>query len=234
MALRRPLRRFDIVPREQEDDYILSLLRAVNLDESYFDRLPRELSGGEKQRIAIARAFAGEPELVLCDEPVSSLDVSVQAAVINLLRDLQQEREVALLFITHDLNVVRYISDEVAVIYLGRICEVGPTDAIFNPPYHPYTEALMSAIPTIDPDAKAQPIRLEGSVPSPANPPPGCRFHTRCPRKLGRICEAQQPPARDAGNGHQIYCHISLEQLAWYFDNVGDWGRAEQHAAHDD
>jgi peptide/nickel transport system ATP-binding protein len=226
-ALRRPLRRFGVVPPEQEDDYILSLLRAVNLDESYLDRLPRELSGGEKQRVAIARAFAGEPELVLCDEPVSSLDVSVQAAVINLLGNLQQEREVALIFITHDLNVVRYISDEVAVIYLGRICEIGPTDAIFNPPYHPYTEALMSAIPTIDPDVKTQPIRLEGSVPSPVNPPSGCRFHTRCPRKIDVLCEMQQPPARDAGNGHQIYCHISLEELMWYFDNIGGWGRME-------
>ncbi|MCZ7543533.1 MAG: ABC transporter ATP-binding protein [Anaerolineae bacterium] len=150
---------------------------------------------------------------MLCDEPISSLDVSVQAAVINLLRKLQHERDVSLIFIAHDLNVVRYISDEVAVIYLGRICEIGPTEAIFSPPYHPYTEALMSAIPVIDPDVDITPIRLSGTVPSPAKPPAGCRFHTRCPRKVGPICEAEDPPARETGEGHTIYCHIPLDEL---------------------
>ena len=212
-VLTRPLRCFRVVPREQEREYIISLLQAVNLDETYLDRRPRQLSGGEKQRVAIARAFAGGPQLVLCDEPISSLDVSVQAAVLNLLQRLQQERAVALVFISHDLNVVRYLSDDVVVIYLGKICEIGPTEAIFNPPYHPYTEALVSAIPVISPEADSSPIRLEGSVPSPANPPTGCRFHTRCPRKVGPICETDDPPAQDAGGGHRIYCHIPLAEL---------------------
>jgi peptide/nickel transport system ATP-binding protein len=212
-ALRRPLRCFKIVPREQERETIISLLQAVNLDESYLERRPRQLSGGEKQRVAIARAFAGGPQLVLCDEPISSLDVSVQAAVLNLLQKLQSERKVALLFISHDLNVVRYLSHEVAVVYLGKVCEIGPTEAIFNPPFHPYTEALVSAIPVINATEETQAIRLDGSVPSPANPPSGCRFHTRCPRKIGAICETQEPPAQQVSEGHTIYCHIPLEEL---------------------
>lgn len=213
MTLSRPLRRFQVVPPEQEEAQMIELLRAVNLDEGYLDRLPRELSGGEKQRVAIARAFAGKPELVLCDEPISSLDVSVQAAVINLLRGLQRERNVALIFIAHDLNMVRYISDTVAVIYLGRICEIGPTESIFSAPSHPYTEALISAIPVINPGAEVNAIRLEGNVPGLANPPSGCRFHTRCPRKIGAICENDLPPAQISGEGHKIFCHIPLEQL---------------------
>ncbi len=212
-TLTRPLRTFKVVPRAQERETIISLLRAVNLDETYLDRLPKQLSGGEKQRVAIARAFAGGPQMVICDEPISSLDVSVQAAVLNLLQRLQRARAVALVFIAHDLNVVRYLSDEIAVIYLGKIAEIGPTEAIFNPPYHPYTEALVSAIPTLDPDSATPPIRLEGVVPSPANPPSGCRFHTRCPRKLGAICETQEPPGQQAGGGHTIYCHIPLGEL---------------------
>jgi peptide/nickel transport system ATP-binding protein len=212
-TLSRPLRRFQVVPPAQEEAHMIELLRAVNLDEEYLDRLPHELSGGEKQRVAIARAFAGEPELVLCDEPISSLDVSVQAAVINLLRQLQRKHNVALIFIAHDLNMVRYVSDTVAVIYLGRICEIGPTENIFNPPSHPYTEALISAIPVINPDVEVNAIRLEGTVPSPANPPQGCRFHTRCPRKVGPICETDVPPLRTTGDGHTIVCHIPLDEL---------------------
>ena len=213
-TLSRPLRLFKTVPPGQtEDAYIIQLLRDVNLDESYLDRHPKQLSGGEKQRVAIARAFAGDPRMVRCDEPISSLDVSVQAAVLNLLHRLQTEYQVALLFISHDLNVVRYLSDDVMVIYLGRVCEIGPTEAIFNAPNHPYTEALVSAIPQIKPDASAHPIRLRGTVPSPANPPSGCRFHTRCPRKIGSICETQEPPARAAGDKHTIYCHIPLDEL---------------------
>jgi peptide/nickel transport system ATP-binding protein len=212
-TLRRPLKLFKIVPKEQEEETIIDLLRAVNLDETYLDRHPRQLSGGEKQRVAIARAFAGNPQLVLCDEPISSLDVSVQAAVLNLLQRLQREREVALLFISHDLNVVRYLSDEVAVIYLGRICEIGPTEAIFNPPYHPYTEALVSAIPEVA-AAEKHAIRLQGTVPNPSNPPTGCRFHTRCPRKVGAVCEQHEPPAQTQSDGHTIYCHIPLAELA--------------------
>jgi peptide/nickel transport system ATP-binding protein len=210
-TLRRPLRLFRVVPPEQEEETMIELLRSVNLDETYLDRLPKHLSGGEKQRIAIARAFAGGPQLVICDEPISALDVSVQAAVLNLLQRLQSERLVALVFISHDLNAVRYLSDTVAVVYLGRIAEIGTTEAIFNPPYHPYTEALVSTIPQID--TETTPILLSGTVPSPANPPSGCRFHTRCPRKIGAICETQEPPAHDAGDGHTIYCHIPLEEL---------------------
>jgi peptide/nickel transport system ATP-binding protein len=212
-TLRRPLRLFKVVPPDKEEEAMIGLLRSVNLDETYLDRLPKHLSGGEKQRVAIARAFAGGPQLVVCDEPISALDVSVQAAVLNLLQRLQAERHVALVFISHDLNAVRYLSDTVAVIYLGRIAEIGKTEAIFSPPYHPYTEALVSAIPDIDPNAQTTPIRLSGTVPSPANPPSGCRFHTRCPRKVGLICETQEPPARDAGDGHTIFCHIPLEEL---------------------
>lgn len=212
-TLSRPIRLFKVVPPEKENEHIIELLRAVNLDESYLDRLPRQLSGGEKQRVAIARAIAGGPQVVLCDEPISALDVSVQAAVLNLLRELQHQRRVALLFISHDLNVVRYLSDQVVVIYLGQICESGPTEAIFTPPYHPYTEALVSAIPSLDPEQETNAIRLEGSVPSPANPPSSCRFHTRCPRKVGTICETHVPPVQEAGDGHQIHCHIPLSEL---------------------
>lgn len=220
-SLQRPLKLFKVVPPEQEEEHLIGLLKSVNLDESYLDRRPKQLSGGEKQRVAIARAFAGNPQLVLCDEPISSLDVSVQAAVLNLLQRLQRERKVALLFISHDLNVVRYLCDEVAVVYLGRICEIGAAEAIFNPPYHPYTEALVSAIATID-QTETKAIRLQGTVPSPANPPTGCRFHTRCPRKIGAICETHEPPARISEAGHTIYCHIPLEELtAMQTENVG-------------
>ncbi len=210
--LARPLRCFQVVPRDQEHQRIIELLHMVNLDERYLKRKPRQLSGGEKQRVAIARAFAGNPLLVVCDEPISSLDVSVQAAVINLLQALQKEHKVALLFIAHDLNMVRYLSDEIMVLYLGKICEIGPADRVFTIPYHPYTEALVSAIPEVTVGAERQPIRLQGSVPSPANPPTGCRFHTRCPRKLGRICETETPPGNIV-DGKTIYCHILPDDL---------------------
>jgi peptide/nickel transport system ATP-binding protein len=183
------------------------------LDERYYYRLPRQLSGGEKQRVGIARAFAGHPELVLCDEPVSSLDVSVQAAVLNLLLEIQQEFGTTMVFIAHDLSIVRYFSDYVAVMYLGKFCEIGPAEAIYAPPYHPYTEALLAAVPIPDPTVEQKDIRLSGAVPSALNPPSGCRFHTRCPRKIGEICETEVPPWQDAGNGHRIFCHIPLEEL---------------------
>jgi len=216
--IERPLRRFGTVPPEQIRDEVIRLLRAVKLDEHYYDRLPRQLSGGEKQRIGIARALAGRPDLVLCDEPVSALDVSVQAAVVNLLLEIQQEFETTMMFIAHDLSVVRFFSDYIAVMYLGQIVEIGPAEAIYAPPYHPYTESLLSAVPIPDPMAEQKRIRLEGSVPSPLNPPSGCRFHTRCPRRNllpdgGKICETETPPWRDAGDGHRIFCHIPLETL---------------------
>jgi peptide/nickel transport system ATP-binding protein len=214
----RPLRRFKTVPQEQIRDEVVKLLRAVKLDEHYIDRLPRQLSGGEKQRVGIARALAGRPDLVLCDEPVSALDVSVQAAVVNLLLELQNEYNTTMMFIAHDLSVVRFISDFVAVMYLGQIAEIGPAEAIYAPPYHPYTEALLSAVPIPDPEAEQKHIRLSGDVPSPLNPPSGCRFHTRCPRREslpdgGKVCVEENPPWRDNGNGHRIACHIPLDEL---------------------
>ncbi len=209
----RPLRRFKSVPPNQVVDEVLRLLNAVKLDSTYYHRLPRQLSGGERQRVAIARAFAARPEMVLCDEPVSSLDVSVQAAVLNLLLEIQREYETTLLFITHDLGVVRFFSDAMAVMYLGKFCEVGPSEAVYAPPYHPYTEALLSAVPIPDPMAEQKHIRLSGTVPSALNPPSGCRFHTRCPRRLGEVCETEEPSWQDAGKGHRICCHIPLEEL---------------------
>jgi len=157
--------------------------------------------------------FCCSPELIICDEPTSSLDVSVQASVINLLVELQDRTRLSYLFISHDLNVVRYFSDYIAIIYLGKLCEYGRTEDIFDPPYHPYTEALLSAIPIADPRFEQKTVRLEGSVPSAINPPPGCRFHSRCPRKIGKICEVEQPPIIRMSDGHQIYCHIPLEEL---------------------
>ncbi|MDD2555954.1 MAG: ABC transporter ATP-binding protein [Syntrophaceticus sp.] len=212
-SVSRPLVLMGNLSKEEIQERVSELFRAVNLPEDYTNRLPHELSGGEKQRIAIARALASEPTMILCDEPLSSLDVSVQAALINLLIKLQDSSKISYLFISHDLAAVRYISDWVAVMYLGRICEVGSSEDVFMPPYHPYTEALLSAIPIPDPDVQQERIRLEGNVPSPINLPPGCRFHTRCPRKIGEICEAQEPPWQDVSDHHQICCHITLDEL---------------------
>jgi peptide/nickel transport system ATP-binding protein len=214
----RPLRRFKTVPAKQIPDEVNRLLNAVRLDGSYYRRLPRQLSGGEKQRVGIARAFASRPELVLCDEPVSALDVSVQAAVLNLLLEIQREHGTTMMFIAHDLSVVRFFSDYVAVMYLGHIVEAGPAEAIYAPPYHPYTEALLSAVPIPDPSAEQKHIRLEGTVPSALNPPRGCVFHTRCPRRDllpdgGKICKQEIPPWRYNTEDHRIYCHITLEDL---------------------
>jgi peptide/nickel transport system ATP-binding protein len=192
---------------------VIELLEAVRLTPEYARRYPSELSGGEKQRIAIARAFAANPALIVADEPTSSLDVSVQAVILNLLKDLRAQRGASYLLISHDLDVIGYMADWIAVMYLGEIVEEGVTDAVYNPPSHPYTEALLSAIPDPDPTAKRRDIRLEGDVPSARDIPSGCRFHTRCPRKLGAICEHEAPPWRDAGNGHSIRCHIPIDDL---------------------
>jgi peptide/nickel transport system ATP-binding protein len=217
----RPMARFGTVPRNQIRDEVVRLLEAVRLGENYYDRLPRQLSGGEKQRVGIARALASRPDLVLCDEPVSALDVSVQAALLNLLIDVQKEYGTTLIFIAHDLSVVRFFSDYVAVMYLGQIVEIGPADAIYAPPYHPYTEALLSAVPIPDPRAQQLRIRLEGTVPSAIDPPGGCRFHTRCPRRRllpdgGKICESELPPWQEVGDGHRIFCHIPVETLSTF------------------
>src|SRR5262249_52737051 len=184
----------------------------VRLRELTLTQKPVQLSGGLKQRVAIARAFAGEPKLVVCDEPTSALDVSVQAAILNLLVKLQADQRVAYLFISHDLGVVRYLADRIAVLYLGQLMELGPADIVFEGPHHPYTEALLSAVPTIDGGGR-DPIGLAGELPSAAEPPTGCVFHTRCPRKLGAICEEVEPPLVQAEHGHELRCHIPIEEL---------------------
>lgn len=214
----RPMERFGTVPKKEIRSEVIKLLRAMRLGENYYNRLPRQLSGGEKQRVGIARALASRPDLVLCDEPVSALDVSVQAALLNLLLEVQQEYKTTMIFIAHDLSVVRFFSDDVAVMYLGQIMEIGPAEAIYAPPYHPYTEALLSAVPIPDPTAKQKHIRLDGTVPSAISPPSGCRFHTRCPRRKllpdgGKVCEEEIPPWRELENGHRIFCHIPEETL---------------------
>ncbi|MCX8572681.1 ABC transporter ATP-binding protein [Aminobacter sp. MET-1] len=190
---------------------MLELLDLVKLPRAFAERMPRQLSGGQKQRIGVARAFAGNARVVVADEPVSALDVSVQAAVTELLMDIQRRSKTTMLFISHDLSVVRYIADRVVVMYLGHIVEQGTTDQIFSPPYHPYTEALLSAIPIADTSVVKKHIVLEGDIPSAMNPPSGCPFQTRCRYKSqvpGNLCETQVPPVRELGSGHQIKCHL--------------------------
>lgn len=196
--------------RNEREERTKNLLAEVRMGMQYYNSKPRQLSGGLKQRVAIARAFAGSPTLVVCDEPTSALDVSVQAAIINLLSELQVEENVAYLFISHDLNVVRYIADRVAVMYLGRLMEVGTSDRVFSGPNHPYTEALLSASPDLADDKR---IRLEGEIPEPSNPPSGCVFQTRCPRKIGEICETVEPELEEAEPGWFKRCHIPVEEL---------------------
>lgn len=213
-AIQRPMIRLKTMSEEEAVKKTFDLLEAVNLPASYYNRMPAELSGGEKQRVAIARAFAANPSVVLLDEPLSALDVSVQASLMNLLFELQARHTTTYLFISHDLATVQHLSDWIAVIYLGRIVETGKSAGVFAPPYHPYTEALLSAIPVADPNVKQQHIRLEGSVPSAIDIPDGCPFHTRCPRTLGSICETELPPWQSAEDGHTMWCHIPIEELA--------------------
>ena len=212
-SLRRPLRRLLGFSRAEADQRVIELLDLVRLPQEYLKRLPSQLSGGEKQRVAVARAFASHPELLLADEAVSALDVSVQAAILNLLAELQLEQTSAMLFIAHDIAVVAYLADRIAVMYLGQIMQLGDADSIFSPPYHPYTEALLSAVPAPDPTVKKQRIRLEGEIPSAIDPPSGCAFHTRCPRYLGDICKDEVPPMRETPDGKQILCHIPVDEL---------------------
>ncbi|MCY4539989.1 MAG: ABC transporter ATP-binding protein [Chloroflexi bacterium] len=218
-ALRRPLVKLRGMTPAGAEAEVVQLLRRVNLREDYADRFPDELSGGEKQRVVIARAFASDPDLIICDEPVSALDVSVQSAVLNLLARLQEAQGTAYLFISHDLAVVGYLSDVIAVMYLGQLFEVGAARDLFEPPYHPYTEALVSAIPVADPEHRAERVLLHDVLPSAQSLPSGCRFHTRCPRKLGAVCEEEAPPWREAEAGHAIRCHIPLAELSALQDN---------------
>jgi peptide/nickel transport system ATP-binding protein len=195
---------------------MLELLDLVKLPRAFAERMPRQLSGGQKQRVGIARAFAGGAKVVVADEPVSALDVSVQAAVTDLLMDIQRENKTTLLFISHDLSIVRYLSDRVMVMYLGHVVEMGTTDQVFQPPYHPYTEALLSAVPIADTKVTRKRIVLEGDIPSAMNPPPGCPFQTRCRWKSqvpGGLCDTEMPPVQVLEGGHQIKCHLSAEVL---------------------
>lgn len=197
----------NIVPKSEYRDYVIDIMRKCGLQDFYFDRYPHEFSGGQRQRICIARALAVKPKFVVCDEPVSALDVSIQAQVINLLKDLQRDLGLTYLFISHDLSVVQHISDRVGVMYLGQFVEMGDEKDIFNNPMHPYTHALLSAVPVPDPHYKGNRIVLQGDIPSPANPPSGCKFHTRCSRCM-EVCKHVEPKFKDYGNGHMCACHL--------------------------
>jgi len=210
----RVIRKFGVESDAQKvHDRVMRLLDMVKLPRDFYHRRPRQLSGGQKQRVGVARAFAGNPAMVVADEPVSALDVSVQAAVTELLMEIQREHGTTMLFISHDLSVVRYLSDRIVVMYLGQIMEQGTTDEVFAPPYHPYTEALLSAVPIADTSIDKRKIVLEGNLPSVVNPPVGCPFHTRCHRKIGAICESTRPPVLVDSDTHRIACHIPLGQL---------------------
>ena len=201
------VREHKLVPKNELNDYIDKVMDDCGLQPFHKDRYPHEFSGGQRQRICIARALALNPEFVVCDEPVSALDVSIQAQIINLLRDLQEKRNLTYLFISHDLSVVEHISDTVGVMYLGNLVEYGETADIFKNPLHPYTKALFSAIPIPDPSVKMNRIVLEGSIPSPANPPEGCKFHTRCANCM-EICKHKVPEQKEIEPGHYVVCHL--------------------------
>ena len=213
------VREHAIVPPEEYDDYITRVMKACGLPEYYKSRYPHEFSGGQRQRICIARALALSPDFIVCDEPVSALDVSIQAQIINLLRQLQKDFGITYLFISHDLSVVEHISDTVGVMYLGTMVEYADTDKIFGEPLHPYTKALFSAIPIPDPDVKINRIILKGSLPSPANPPAGCKFHTRC-EKCMDVCRCAVPEWSEVEPGHWCACHL--------YNNPEQQARAEE------
>jgi peptide/nickel transport system ATP-binding protein len=200
-------REHGLVSKKDFREYVLGVMKMCGLQPHYFDRYPHEFSGGQRQRICIARALSVKPKLVICDEPVSALDVSIQAQIINLLKQLQKEMNLAYVFISHDLSVVKFISDKIGVMYLGAMMEFGTKEDIFRNPLHPYTKALFSAVPNPDPTAKMERIKLEGDIPSPVNPPKGCRFHTRCPYAK-EVCKHVPPQYHEVEPGHFAACHL--------------------------
>ena len=209
--LRRSVTKLTDLRGEAADRRVEEIAVAMRLSPRHLDMRPRQLSGGLKQRVAIARAFAGDPRLVVCDEPTSALDVSVQAAILNLLANLQAEDRTSYLFISHDIGVVRYLADRIAVMYVGRLVELAPTDELFSGPVHPYTEALMSAVPRVDGSVRDR-IPLTGEIPSPADPPPGCVFHTRCHRFIPGTCDVVEPPTIQITPRHSMACHLPVEE----------------------
>lgn len=202
----------NIVPKDEVVNYVLDIMKKCGLQPHYYDRYPHEFSGGQRQRICIARALAVKPDLVVCDEPVSALDVSIQAQIINLLKELQNKMGLTYLFISHDLSVVKYITDQILVMYLGNVMELGETNEIFNNPLHPYTKALFSAVPVPDPDVKMNRVILTGDIPSPANPPKGCKFHTRCSSCM-KVCGLKVPKYNEVFPNHSVACHLYDQEV---------------------
>lgn len=220
----------NIVPKEEVQSYTLKIMEQCGLQPSYYDRYPHEFSGGQRQRICIARALAVKPKLVICDEPVSALDVSIQAQVINLLKKLQNEMDLTYVFISHDLSVVKYITDQILVMYLGNMMEYGDTDEIFDNPLHPYTKALFSAVPVPNPDAKMERIILSGDIPSPANPPKGCKFHTRC-KECMSVCKMLEPKYIKHTKNHFVACHLYNEEVMNNLAKYDEELKREEHEA---
>lgn len=203
-----PMEIHNLYPKSERDDKVKEIMEKVGLTSEQMNRYPHEFSGGQRQRIGIARTLALNPEFVVADEPVSALDVSIQAQILNLMQDLQKEFGFTYLFITHDLSVIKHICDRVGVMYVGKIVEMAPKKALFKNPKHPYTEALLSAVPSVNPKVRQKHIILEGDVPSPINPPSGCRFHERCFKKIGKICETKEPELIEVGKNHFVACHL--------------------------
>lgn len=220
----------NIVPKEEVQSYTLKIMEQCGLQPSYYDRYPHEFSGGQRQRICIARALAVKPKLVICDEPVSALDVSIQAQVINLLKKLQNEMDLTYVFISHDLSVVKYITDQILVMYLGNMMEYGDTDEIFDNPLHPYTKALFSAVPVPNPYAKMERIILSGDIPSPANPPKGCKFHTRC-KECMSVCKMLEPKYIEHTKNHFVACHLYNEEVMNNLAKYDEELKREEHEA---